>query len=79
MGIAFMDQYFACYHPIPLPDLMEKNQVYLIDGRPVESGDITYVTKVGINVHDYCDQLPMFLTILGHYPIVLGIALLLLL
>jgi hypothetical protein len=78
MVIGFMNSNFARSHQIPLPELMEKNQVQAIDGRPVESGDITHITKVGIDVHDHCDQLPMFVTIFGHYPIVLGIPLLLL-
>jgi len=72
-GIAFMDQHFACHHQISLQELPEKRQVEVIDGRPIESGDITHIAKVGMMIQDHKEQLPMFVTKLGHYPIVLGI------
>jgi len=72
-GIAFMDQNFARHHQIPLRELQEKRQVEVIDGRPIESGDITHVAKVDMMIQNQGEQLPMFVTKLGHYPIVLGI------
>jgi hypothetical protein len=71
-GIAFMDQDFACHHQIPLRELKEKKQVEVINGRPIESGDITRIAKVGMKIQEHKEQLPMFITKLGHYPIVLG-------
>jgi len=53
--------------------LTEKQQVEVIDGIPIESGDITHIAKVGMMIQDHREQLPMFVTKLGHYPIVLGI------
>jgi hypothetical protein len=73
-GIAFMDQDFARHHQIRLPELKEKKQVEVIDGRPIESGDITHIAKVGMQIQKNKEQLPMFITKLGHYPIVLGIS-----
>ena len=70
-GIAFMDQDFARNHQIPLQELKEKKQVEVIDGRPIESGDITHVAKVGMQIQEHKEQLPMFIMKLGHYPIVL--------
>jgi hypothetical protein len=72
-GIAFMDQDFVRHHQIPLPELNQKKQVEVIDGRPIESGDITHIAKVGMNIQDHKEQLPMFITKLGHYSIILGI------
>jgi len=72
-GIAFMDQDLAHHHQIPLQELKEKQQVEVIDARPIESGDITHVSEVGRMVQDHKEQLPMFITKLGHWPIVLGI------
>jgi len=72
-GIAFMDQHFARHHQISLQELPEKRQVEVIDGRPIQSGDITHIAKVGMMIQDHKEQLPMFVTKLGHYPIVLGI------
>jgi len=72
-GIAFIDQDFARHHQIPLQELKEKKQVEVIDGRPIESGDITHIAKVGMKIQDHGEQLPMFVTKLGHYPFILGI------
>jgi hypothetical protein len=72
-GIAFIDQDFACHHQIPLQELKKKKEVEVIDGRPIESGDITHIAKVGMKIQQHKKQLPMFITKLGHYPIVLGI------
>jgi hypothetical protein len=72
-GIAFMDQDFACHHKIPLRELKEKRQVEVMDGRTIESGDITHLAEVGMNIQDHEERIPMVVTKLGHYPIVLGI------
>jgi hypothetical protein len=72
-GIAFEHQDYAHHHQIPQRGLKEKRQVEVIDGRPIESGDISLIAKVGMKVQDHGEQLPMFVTKLGHYSIVLGI------
>jgi hypothetical protein len=72
-GIALMDQDFVHHHRIPLQELKEKNQVEVIDGRPIESEDNTHIAKVSMKIQGRKEQLPMFITKLGHYPIVLGI------
>ena len=72
-GIAFMDQDFACHHQIPLQERQEKQHVEVIDGRHIESGDITHIAKVGMIIQDCKEQLPMFITKLAHYPVVRGI------
>ena len=72
-GISFIDQDFAHHHQIPLPELKLTGQVEVIDGRPIESGDITNIAKVGMKIQDHMEQLAMFITKLGHYPIVLEI------
>ena len=72
-GIAFMDQDFACRHQIPLQELQETQQVKVINGRPIESGDITHIAKVRMMIQDHKEQSPMIIMKLGYYPIVLGI------
>jgi len=47
--------------------LKEKRQVEVIDGRPIESGDITHIAKVGMRIQDHREQSPMFVTKLEHY------------
>jgi hypothetical protein len=72
-GIPFMDQDFARHHEIPLKELKDKRKVEVIDGRTIESGDITHLVEVGMDIQDHKESIPMFVTKLGHYPIVLGI------
>ena len=72
-GIAFMDQDFARHHKVPLQQLKERTQVEVIGGRTIESGNITHLAKVEMGIQDHKEQIPMFVTKLGHYPIVLGI------
>jgi hypothetical protein len=47
--------------------------VEVIDGQTIESEDITHLVQVGMKVQDHKENLPMFVTKLGHYPVVLGI------
>jgi hypothetical protein len=32
---------------------MEKKQVEVIDGRPIESGDITHIVNVGMEIQEH--------------------------
>src|SRR5690606_12972009 len=72
-GFAFVDKDFASQHNLPLFPLREPRALEVIDGRPISSGDITHICKVPFKVNDHFEHLPMFVTSLGHYPIVLGI------
>jgi hypothetical protein len=51
--IGCMDQDFACHHRIPLQELKEKKQLEVIDRRPIESGDITHIGKVGMKIQEH--------------------------
>jgi hypothetical protein len=73
-GIAFMDQDFACHHQIPHQELTQKKQLEVVIGRSIESGNITHIVKVGVETEEPQEQLPMFITKLGHYPIVFWIS-----
>jgi len=72
-GIAFTDHDFVRHHQIHLHEQKELKQVEVIDGRPIESGDITHIATVRMKIQDHEELLPMFITKLSHYPIVLGI------
>jgi len=74
IGIAFIHQDFACHLHVPNQEQKEEKQVEVINGRLIKSRDVTHITKVGMNIQAHADQLPMFLTKLGHYLIVLGIS-----
>jgi hypothetical protein len=72
-GVAFVDEDFTRHHQIPLTALKNPRSLEVIDGRPISSGDITHVANVNLSVLKHQESLPMFVTKLGHYPIVLGI------
>jgi hypothetical protein len=72
-GIAFIDKNFARHHQLPLVPLPNPRSLEVIDGRPISSGDITHTTTVNLWINKHQEELPMFVTQLGHYPIVLSI------
>jgi hypothetical protein len=61
-GIAFRDQYFTRHHQISLQELKQQKQVEVIDRRPIQSGDITHIAKVGMKIQHHKELLPMFIT-----------------
>ena len=73
-GYAFIDKEFARDHNLPLFKLKTLCCLEVIDGKPIESGTITYMTKVRMAVKGYEEHIPMFITKLGHYSIVLGLS-----
>jgi len=61
-------------HPsVTLVPLSNPRSLQVIDGRPISSGNITHTTTVNLLINQHQEKLPMFVTQLGHYPIVLGI------
>jgi len=72
-GIAFIDKDFARHHQLTLTPLQNPRSLKVIDGRPISSGDITHTTTITLLINEHQEQLPMFVTKLGHYRIVLGI------
>jgi len=72
-GVAFVDEDFARHHQLPLTPLKYPRALEVIDGRPISSGDITHTTNATLSIHEHREKIPMFVTKLGHYPIVLGI------
>ena len=68
-----MDREFVRQHNLPQFTLREPRRIEVIDGCPIDSGDITHTVKVKLDTNGYQEQLTAFITKLGHYPIVLGI------
>jgi hypothetical protein len=73
LGSAFMVQDFARHHQIPHHKPIQKKKANVKNGRPIKSGDITHICKVGMQIRDHEEQLPMFVMKLGHFPMVLEI------
>jgi hypothetical protein len=52
-GIAFMDQDFAHHHQIPLQEVQKRKHLNVLDIRPIESGHMMHIAKVGMNIQDH--------------------------
>lgn len=72
-GYAFIDEEFARHHNFPLYALNTPRVIEVIDGRPIMSGEVKYITKLKLVIDKHVEEIPLFVTHLGHYPIVLGI------
>jgi len=72
-GYAFADEEFVRDHNLPLYKLTTPRTLEVIDGHPIESGIITHLTKLSMNINGHKEQIPMLITKLGHYPLVLGL------
>jgi hypothetical protein len=56
-----------------MQEVKGRKQVKVIDGRHIESGDITYIATVGMKIQGHGEQLPTFITKLEYYPSILRI------
>jgi hypothetical protein len=72
-GFSFIDENFVRQHNLPMFKLRVPHTLEVIDGRPISSGEITHIVKVGFTIGQHHETLPAFVTTLGHYPLVLGI------
>lgn len=72
-GYAFIDATFARSHGFLLTPLRTPRHLQVIDGRPVESGAITHIVKLALNIQGHLEYAPFLVTKLGHYPIVMGL------
>jgi len=70
-GFSFIDEELVSRHSLPLYKLKEPRGLEVFDGRLSESGNITHVTKLKMTIDKHVEELPMFVTKLGHYPIIL--------
>jgi predicted aspartyl protease len=72
-GYAFVDEDLACHNQLPLRTLKNPRTLEVIDGHQISSRNITQIAEVQLSIQEYRERLPMFVTKLGHYTIVLGI------
>jgi len=72
-GIAFIDEDLVRHHQLPLTPLQYPRSLEVIDGRPISSGDITHHANTHLSIFEHYKILPIFITKLGHYPVVLSI------
>ena len=72
-GFAFIDGAFAKHHNLPKFKLRTLRALDVIEGRPITSEDITHIVKVPLRIGAHQEELPVFITTLGHYKLVLGV------
>ena len=72
-GYAFVSDSFAHSHRLPLTPLKTPRELATFDGRLVTSGPITHMSEVTMSISNHRETLPLMVTKLSHYPIVLGI------
>jgi len=64
-GYAFIDKAFAEPHNFPVFELKEPRPLTVINGRPVSSGAITHITKIGLSINNHHEMIPLLLPRLG--------------
>ena len=72
-GYTFVDEEFVCDHNLPLYMLKTPCLLEVIDGRPIELGLITPLTRLRMSIDSHQEDIPMFVTKIGHYSVVLGL------
>ncbi|KAH0606111.1 uncharacterized protein H6S33_003772, partial [Morchella sextelata] len=72
-GYAFIDESFVRHNNLAMTPLRKSRQVDVMDGRPIQSGEITHIVNVLLDIHGHRETASCFVTKLGHYPIVMGI------
>ena len=72
-AIAFMDGRFAALHQFLLIPLGRSLILNVVDGRTIASGQITHYVEVPMRIANHVELVPFLITVLGHYPVVLGI------
>ena len=72
-GIVFIDKDFACHHQIKEKQLKESKEIEVINERPIEWGTITTMVKLNLGIQGHQELLPVFVTKLDHYSMVLGL------
>ena len=61
-GYSFVDKEFARDHNLPLHKLKDPRVLEVIDGRPIESGNITHYVKCKIDINGHKETIAMFVT-----------------
>ena len=72
-GFSFIDWEFARQHNLTQYTLKEPRWLEVLDGRPIDSGDITHMVKMHLDINGHQERLTAFVTKLGYYPLVLGL------
>lgn len=73
-GCQAMHNDFVSQRQLEDRESKESRKLEVIDGRPIESRIIMTMVRLNIGTRSHQEQLPVFITKLGHYPIILGLS-----
>jgi hypothetical protein len=73
IGITFMNESYTHKYSFPVYPYSNFRTLTMVDDRPIAGGILTHYTWISIKISDHIEQLPIFLTSLGHYPVILGV------
>ncbi|KAH0603989.1 uncharacterized protein H6S33_007020 [Morchella sextelata] len=72
-GFTFIDETFARHNSLPFLPLKSPRTIEVIDERPISSGQITHLCYLPLSIDSHYETIPLFVTKLGSYPLILGI------
>jgi hypothetical protein len=72
-GYIYIDHDFTDHHELHLCHLKTPCSLDVIDGYNISSGNIMNIVEVYLSIHEHGERLPIFVTNVGHYQIVLDI------
>lgn len=72
-AMAFIDESFARQQGLKLQPLRHSRNLNVVDGRSIVSGALTHKVTTKMSIRNHEEEISMFVTHLGHYPVVLGI------
>lgn len=73
-GFPLVDKNLTRLYSLPLQTIKYPRTMELIDSHPIDSGAVTHVPRLGLNINAHKEEAILFVTGLGHDPLVLGIA-----
>jgi hypothetical protein len=69
----FIDEDYTHHYHLPLHLLRLPKNLLIIDGQLLTSGAMTYIVHTPLMICNHTENIPLFITKLEHYPIVLEI------
>ena len=64
-GFGFIDADFVSHNKLPRILLQSPRHLEVIDGCPISSGHITYITSVNLLINGHCEMIDLYITKLG--------------
>ena len=68
----FCDHDFATKYKLPLLKKSKPMEILTVDGSPISSGKVEFKSEITMNIGPHLESLPLDITRLGQYPIILG-------